>query len=210
MKKLTDAEKKEIIKNILGAADRKKQLGIEADLHCITKGDVKDILKADGVDLRIFCGGRHDKKHIEDELIEEQAESDEELAQQWADLAIPPYEDNICEPKENICEPKENHTLEDVQDIPRKPYTKPEILDGPPQDSPRIVKDIPCEDAIIIGPHIIEDEQLMSAVNKKLKELAAERQAHAERIEIIDNTLRKYAYFCNDCSNLIESEGIEV
>lgn len=205
MKKLTDAEKKEIIKNILGAADRKKQLGIEADLHCISKGDVKDILKADGVDLRIFCGGRHDKKHIEDELIEEQAqelvdepdtteqaESDEELAQQWADLAIPPYEDNICEPKENICEPKENHTLEDVQDIPR------------------IVKDIPCEAAIIIGPHIIEDEQLMSAVNKKLKELAAERQAHAERIEVIDNTLRKYAYFCTDISNLIESEGIEV
>ena len=205
MKKLTDAEKKEIIKNILGAADRKKQLGIEADLHCISKGDVKDILKADGVDLRIFCGGRHDKKHIEDELIEEQAqelvdesdtteqgETDEELAQQWADLAIPPYEENICEPKENICEPKENHALEDVQDIPR------------------IVKDIPCEDAIIIGPHIIEDEQLMSAVSKKLKELAAERQAHAERIEIIDNTLRKYAYFCTDCSNLIESEGIEV
>lgn len=205
MKKLTDAEKKEIIKNILGAADRKKQLGIEADLHCISKGDVKDILKADGVDLRIFCGGRHDKKYIEDELIDKQAqepvdepdtteqgETDEELAQQWADLAIPPYEENICEPKENICEPKENHTLEDVQDIPR------------------IVKDIPCEDAIIIGPHIIEDEQLMSAVNKKLKELAAERQAHAERIEVIDNTLRKYAYFCTDCSNLIESEGIEV
>lgn len=198
MKKLTDAEKKEIIKNILGAADRKKQLGIEADLHCISKGDVKDILKANGVDLRIFCGGRHDKKHIEDELIEEQAqepvdepdtteqaETDEELAQQWADLAIPPYEDNICEPEEN-------HTLADVQDIPR------------------IVKDIPCEDVIIIGPHIIEDEQLMSSVSKKLKELAAERQAHAERIEIIDNTLRKYAYFCTDCSNLIESEGIEV
>ena len=205
MKKLTDAEKKEIIKNILGAADRKKQLGIEADLHCISKGDVKDILKADGVDLRIFCGGRHDKKRIEDELIKEQAqepldepdateqaESDEELAQQWADLAIPPYEENICELGEKVCEPKENHTLEDVQ------------------DSPRIVKDIPCEDAIIIGPHIIEDEQLMSAVNKKLKELAAERQAHAERIEIIDNTLRKYAYFCTDCEHLIESEGIEV
>ena len=210
MKKLTDAEKKEIIKNILGAADRKKQLGIEADLHCITKGDVKDILKADGVDLRIFCGGRHDKKHIEDELIEEQAqepvdepdtteqgETDEELAQQWADLAIPPYEPlPPLSNEERVCEPI--------------PYTKPEILDGPPQDSPRIVKDIPCEDAIIIGPHIIEDEQLMSAVNKKLKELAAERQAHAERIEIIDNTLRKYAYFCTDCSNLIESEGIEV
>ncbi|MBR6995310.1 MAG: hypothetical protein IKH96_04740 [Ruminococcus sp.] len=208
--KITDAEKKEIIKNILGAADRKKQLGIEADLHCITKGDVKDILKADGVDLRIFCGGRHDKKRIEDELIKEQAqepvdepttteqaESDEELAQQWADLAIPPYEP--LPPLSN-----EERVREPI------PYTKPEILDGPPQDSPRIVKDIPCEAAIIIGPHIIEDEQLMSAVNKKLKELAAERQAHAERIEVIDNTLRKYAYFCTDCSNLIESEGIEV
>ena len=208
--KITDAEKKEIIKNILGAADRKKQLGIEADLHCITKGDVKDILKADGVDLRIFCGGRHDKKRIEDELIKEQAqepvgepttaeqgETDEELAQQWADLAIPPYEP--LPPLSN-----EERVREPI------PYTKPEILGAPPQDSPRIVKDIPCEAAIIIGPHIIEDEQLMSAVNKKLKELAAERQAHADRIEVIDNTLRKYAYFCTDCSNLIESEEIEV
>ena len=205
MKKLTDAEKNEIIKNILGAADRKKQLGIEADLHCITKGDVKDILRANGVDLRIFCGGRHDKKHIEGQAQEpvdepdttDQGETDEELAQQWADLAIPPYEP--LPPLSN-----EERVREPI------PYTKPEILDGPPQDSPRIVKDIPCEDAIIIGPHIIEDEQLMSAVNKKLKELAAERQAHAERIEVIDNTLRKYAYFCTDCSNLIESEGIEV
>ena len=210
MKKLTDAEKKEIIKNILGAADRKKQLGIEADLHCISKGDVKDILKADGVDLRIFCGGRRDKKRIEDKLIEEQAqepvdepdtteqgETDEELAQQWADLAIPPYEP--LPPLSN-----EERVREPI------PYTKPEIIDSPPQDSPRIVKDIPCDAAIIIGPHIIEDEKLMSAVNRKLKELAAERQAHAERIEIIDNTLRKYAYFCTDCEHLIESEGIEV
>ena len=206
MKKLTDAEKKEIIKNILGAADRKKQLGIEADLHCISKGDVKDILKADGVDLRIFCGGRHDKKHIEDELIEEQAqelvdepdtteqaESDEELAQQWADLAIPPYEP--LPPLSN-----EDRVREPI------PYTKPEILDEPPKKG----ECEPVEDVIFIGPHIIEDEQLMSAVNKKLKELAVERQAHAARIEAIDNTLRKYAYFCTDCSNLIESEGIEV
>lgn len=204
--KITDVEKKEIIKNILGAADRKKQLGIEADLHCITKGDVKDILKADGVDLRIFCGGRHDKKHIDDELIEEQTqepvdepdtteqgETDEELAQQWADLAIPPYE-----------------PLPTLSNEERVPYTEHEIIDDLPQDSPRVIKDIPCEAAIIIGPHIFEDEQLMSAVNKKLKELTAERQAHAERIEIIDNTLRKYAYFCTDCSNLIENEGIEV
>lgn len=215
MKKLTDVEKKEIIKNILGAADRKKQLGIEADLHCISKGNVKDILKAEGIDLRIFCGGRHDKKHIENELTAEQVvepapaklgETNEELAQQWAELAIPPYEENVCEPEEKVCEREETRTLEDVQDIPRKPYTKPEILDEPPEKG----ECEPVEDVIFIGPHIIEDEQLMAAVNKKLKELAAERQAHAARIETIDNTLRKYAYFCTDCSNLIESEGIEV
>lgn len=217
MKKLTDAEKSEIIKNILGAANRKKQLGIEADLHCITKSDVKSILKAEGIDLRIFCGGRRDKKRIEDELIAEQtqeptaqepvnepapadvpapaeqAESEEELAQQWVDLAIPPYEPlPPLSDEERVCEPI--------------PYTKPEILDEPPKKG----ECEPVEDVIFIGVHIIEDEQLMAAVNKKLKELAAERQAHAARIEAIDNTLRKYAYFCTDCSNLIESEGIEV
>lgn len=188
MKKLTDAEKKEIIKNILGAADRKKQLGIEADLHCITKGDVKDILKADGVDLRIFCGGRHDKKHIEDELIKEQAqepagepitaeqgETDEELAQQWADLAIPPYEENICEPKEKICEPEGNHTLADVQDIPRKPYTN----------------EIPKAVIAAVEDKITELQYMIEQNKEQEKSLLQHNEKFNARIDILNSWLKE-------------------
>ena len=188
MKKLTDAEKKEIIKNILGAADRKKQLGIEADLHCITKGDVKDILKADGVDLRIFCGGRHDKKHIEGELIEEQAqepvdesdttehgETDEELAQQWADLAIPPYEENICEPKEKICEPEGNHTLADVQDIPRKPYTN----------------EIPKAVIAAVEDKITELQYMIEQNKEQEKSLLQHNEKFNARIDILNSWLKE-------------------
>lgn len=188
MKKLTDAEKKEIIKNILGAADRKKQLGIEADLHCISKGDVKDILKADGVDLRIFCGGRHDKKHIEDELIKEQAqepvdepatteqgETDEELAQQWADLAIPPYEENICEPKEKICEPEGNHTLADVQDIPRKPYTN----------------EIPKAVIAAVEDKITELQYMIEQNKEQEKSLLQHNEKFNARIDILNSWLKE-------------------
>ncbi len=197
MKKLTDAEKKEIIKNILGTADRKKQLGIEADLHCISKGDVKDILKADGVDLRIFCGGRHDKRRIEDEIIEEQAqepvdepdtteqaESDEELAQQWADLSIPP------EDIELDCK-----IITDVQDIPveeqRITYKKPEILDGPPE-----TKD--------------EDDKELAEIKSKVDKLLQRRAELCAELDIIDTRLRKYTFFYEDLYDELTKAGVEI
>lgn len=188
MKKLTDAEKKEIIKNILGAMDRKKQLGIEADLHCISKDDVKDILKADGVDLRIFCGGRHDKKHIEDELIDEQAESDEELAQQWADLAIPPYytEPNFG-PLPESSEKEENAA-----------------------DSPRAIKNVSADDVIFLDTHILEDDKILEAIKAKVTAMSERRRGLVAEIELIDVRLRKYAHFYEDLYDDIQKEGVEI
>lgn len=98
------SERSEIVNNILGAKDRKEQLKIEADLHLTSVTTIKEILKDYGVNLKIFNGGSRKKKHIEDELaeeqeiitpveeietVEEQAEPDE-IGQAWADLSIPP------------------------------------------------------------------------------------------------------------------------
>lgn len=100
------SERSEIVNNILGAKNRKEQLKIEADLHLTSVTTIKEILKDYGVNLKIFNGGSRKKKHIEDELaeeqeiitpveeikaVEEQAEPDV-IGEAWRDLSIPPDE----------------------------------------------------------------------------------------------------------------------
>lgn len=194
--KVTEEVKDEIIVHIKQAKNKKKQVEIEADLHGLSKGQVKEIMKERGLSLRVLNGENFLKKH--DELVTQDIitpvedipviEGTEAESKEWADLAIPPYytEPNFG-PLPESSEKEENAA-----------------------DSPRDIKDVNAENAIIIGPHIFEDSDLMCAVNNKLKELAAERQAHAARIETIDNTLRQYAYFFSNCQNLIEKEGVEI
>lgn len=79
--KLTDEEKKEIVSNIREAKDKRKQVQIEADLHCVSKRDVKDIMKEYGISLRILNG----ENFCKSEKQEEQA-----VEHDWEDMAIPP------------------------------------------------------------------------------------------------------------------------
>lgn len=97
--KLSEAERSEIVRNILNAKDKRLQLKIEADLHLTSVTAIKEILKERGFSLRILNGGGK-QKHVEDEIItpvenieavEEQAEPDV-IGQAWADLSIPPDE----------------------------------------------------------------------------------------------------------------------
>lgn len=98
--KLSEAERSEIVKNILNAKDKRLQLKIEADLHLTSVTTIKEILKEKGLCLRMLNGGNGKKKHIEDEIItpveeikavEEQAEPDI-IGEAWRDLSIPPDE----------------------------------------------------------------------------------------------------------------------
>ena len=221
MKKLTEAEKKEIVKNILGAADKKKQIGIEADLHCISKGDVKEILKAEGVNLRIFNGGRHDKKHIEDGLIEEQAQepvneldtteqaaeqedyreetyTEEKIGQQWADIALPPLSD-----EERVCEPR---ILTDVQDIPHAE----ELLLSSGNDK-NAADSAKCgKDALVIGTYILEENAVFDAIKEKVDQMRNRRRELVAEIGSIDTYLKRYAFFYEDLYNDISGEGVEI
>lgn len=98
--KLSEAERSEIVKNILNAKNKRLQLKIEADLHLTSVTTIKEILKEKGYSLRMLNGGNGKKKHIEDEIItpveeikavEEQAEPDV-IGEAWRDLSIPPDE----------------------------------------------------------------------------------------------------------------------
>ena len=211
---ITDSVKKEIVNNILNAKDKRKQVQIEADLHCISKGVVKDILKEEGYSLRILNGGNFAKKHIEDELevpaeqanYREETYTEEDLAKQWGDLAIPPISD------------------EELQDIitpvDKIPYKKPEIIEPPlpksgesgenAADSPSSGEYASADDVLFIGTHILDEDEIIVAFKKKVDELIERRRAHVAEIELIDAHLKKYAHFYEDLYSDLEKEGVEI
>lgn len=215
------SERSEIVKKILGAKDKKLQLKIEADLHLTSVATIKEILKDAGINLKIFNGGSRKKKHVEDELaeeqeiitpveeietVEEQAEPDE-IGQAWADLAIPPYEEKSCEPKENICDQK-------------IPYTKPEILEEPPlpkssesaEDAAECTKGeyASTDDVLFVGLQILDENIVFDAIREKANKLLARRKGLVAEIGHIDLLLKKYAFFYEDLYNDISEEGVEI
>jgi hypothetical protein len=140
--KLTDEEKKEIVSNIREAKDKRKQVQIEADLHCVSKRDVKDIMKEYGISLRILNG----ENFCKSEKQEEQA-----VEHDWEDMAIPPLEPPV---KEKVKYKKPE--IIDVQDIPKQTEQAEEssTLIENAADSPKMLRDVPAEDVLFIGPHI--------------------------------------------------------
>lgn len=211
---ITDSVKKEIVNNILNAKDKRKQVQNEADLHCISKGVVKDILKEEGYSLRILNGGNFAKKHIEDELevpaeqanYREETYTEEDLAKQWGDLAIPPISD------------------EELQDIitpvDKIPYKKPEIIEPPlpkssesgenAADSPSSGEYASADDVLFIGTQILDEDEIIVAFKKKVDELIERRRSHVAEIELIDAHLKKYAHFYEDLYSDLDKEGVEI
>lgn len=196
--KLTDEEKKEIVSNIREAKDKRKQVQIEADLHCVSKRDVKDIMKEYGISLRILNG----ENFCKSEKQEEQA-----VEHDWEDMAIPPLEPPV---KEKVKYKKPE--IIDVQDIPKQTEQAEEsstLLENA-ADSPKMLRNVPAEDVLFIGPHILEDDKIIDALGKKIHDLAERRRGLVAEVELIDIRLRKYSYFCQDLAEVIESEGVEV
>ena len=196
--KLTDEEKKEIVTNIREAKDKRKQVQIEADLHCVSKRDVKDIMKEYGISLRILNG----ENFCKSEKQEEQA-----VEHDWEDMAIPPLEPPV-KGKVKYKKPE----IIDVQDIPKQTEQAEEssTLIENAADSPKMLRDVPDEDVLFIGPHILEDDKIIDALGKKIHDLAERRRGLVAEVELIDIRLRKYSYFCQDLTEVIEIEGVEV
>lgn len=113
-----------IVRNVLGAANQRAQIGIEADLHDVPVKEIKAMLKDAGVDLRSLKGeGKHvvrhgvevksPKKHYEKPEIlpgppEEQEES-EELGEQakkaYEEFGVPAY---LTESAQKAADDKKN------------------------------------------------------------------------------------------------------
>lgn len=207
------SERSEIVNNILGAKNRKEQLKIEADLHLTSVTTIKEILKDYGVNLKIFNGGSHKKKRIEDvlaeeqeiitpveeiETVEEQAEPDE-IGQAWADLSIPPDVELpplTAEPlpplsnEERACEPIPAEQAEKI------PYTKPEIIELPLSKS-----STPEETAA--------DSIDIDLSYQRFKKLIREKMHCEDRLEEINAELKLYRDTCNCILLDLKEGGIE-
>ena len=182
---LTEEEKAEIVCHIMQAKNRKAQLQIEADLYATTKDVIKEVLKQDGISRKLFNGGKR-QKDIKTGLGEDNpgesrtSAAEEQLCQEWADLSIPP------EDIELDCK-----IITDVQDIPRKPYTKPVILDAPPEP-----KD--------------EDDKELAEIKSKVDKLLQRRAELCAELDIIDTRLRKYTFFYEDLYDELTKAGVEI
>lgn len=189
---LTEEEKAEIVCHIMQAKNRKAQLQIEADLHATTKDVIKEVMKEGGISLKIFNGGKREKKGIkvglgDDNKGESWTPAADEHSQDWQDLAIPPVEVELdCQ------------IITDVQDIPRKEvklpeqvrYKKPEIIDGPPE------KD--------------EDDKELEGIKQKIDKLLQRRAELCAELDIIDTRLRKYTFFYEDLYDELGKAGVEI
>lgn len=209
--KLSEAERSEIVKNILNAKDKRLQLKIEADLHLTSVTTIKEILKEKGYSLRMLNGGNGKKKHIEDEIItpveeikavEEQAEPDE-IGQAWADLSIPPDADLpplTFEPlpplsnEERVCEPIP------VEQAEKIPYTKPEIIEPP------LPKSSTSEET---AADSTEDDADIILSFQYFRQLLREKIHCQNRIEEINAELLLYRDTCNSILIDLKSGGME-
>lgn len=113
-----------IVRNVLGAANQRAQLQIEADLHAVPAKDVKAILRDAGVDLRSLKGERKHvvrhgvevkapKKHYQKPEIlpgpPEEQKAPEELEEQakkaYEEFGIPAF---LAESEQKAADDKEN------------------------------------------------------------------------------------------------------
>lgn len=113
-----------IVRNVLGAANQRAQIGIEADLHAVPVNEVKAILRDAGIDLRSLKGerkhvvrhgveaksGKTRKKHYKKpEILPGPPEKPEELEEQakkaYEEFGVPAF---LTESAQKAADDKEN------------------------------------------------------------------------------------------------------
>lgn len=184
--KISKADRSEIVKNILEAKDKKAQLKIEADLHLTSTTVIKELLKDAGVNLKIFNGGNHKKKRIEDEIAEETIITPvDEIAstEEVKGLSVGLGEDN----------PGESWTP--AEDEIRKVWVD---LSIPPVEP--LPDSSTCE---VVAANSID----INLLYKRFKQLVHEKKQCEELIREIDIELQTYTETCTSILELVKEGG---
>lgn len=186
-KAISENEQSIIVKNILGAKDKRKQVEIEADLHESSIGIIKDILKEHGVNLRILNGGSHKKKRLEDELIDE-APKEQAIINEAVE-AVKDF-DAALSKGEQIEEQEHSKTANISQE------EKQQIFEASLAAQREKKQNEP--EPIIIGSapkQICSEDDVLDGIRKKVARLIKQRRELKAQLDAKDQELAKYVEF---------------
>jgi hypothetical protein len=206
-----------IVRNVLGAANQRAQIQIEADLHAVPVKDVKAILREAGIDLRSLKGER---KHVARHGVEvkapkkyyqkpeilpgppEEQEAPEELEEQakkaYEEFGVPAY---LTESAQKAADDRENAAEKQQTEETAADVQQEEPL-GQPCANPSTM--------LLYGEapqKIASLEEIFDGLRAKVEKLRDQRRELAEQLRKTDDLL---AYISMRCDIITETaEGTE-
>lgn len=207
----------EIVRNVLGAANQKAQVLIEADLHAVSVKEVKGLLKDAGIDLRSLKGerkhaarhgvevksGRRRKPYKKPEILPEPP-TEEQAAKVYEEFGVPGFiKPNLTESEQKaIDDLKEARTISSTIE-----ETAAEKQQEPLPESKSLGQ--PCEPGAFLmygkpPMKIAELEEVFDGLRNKAEKLREQRRELAEQLRKTDDLL---AYISMRCGIIAETTG---
>lgn len=209
-----------IVRNVLGAANQRAQIQIEADLHAVPVKDVKAILRDAGVDLRSLKGerkhvvrhgleaksGKARKKHYQKPEIlpgppeehEEPEELEEQAKKAYEEFGVPAF---LTESAQKAAYDRENAAEKQQTEETAADVQQEEPL-GQPCANPSTM--------LLYGEapqKIASLEEIFDGLRAKVEKLRDQRRELAEQLRKTDDLL---AYISMRCDIITETaEGTE-
>lgn len=205
-----------IVRNVLGAANQRAQIGIEADLHAVPVKDVKAILRDAGIDLRSLKGerkhvvrhgdeaksGKARKKHYKKPEIlpgpPEEQEEPEELNEQakkaYEEFGVPAF---LTESEQKAADDKQNAAEKQrVESVSLTEKAAGELL-GQPCEAPSTM--------LLYGEapqKIASLEEIFDGLRAKVEKLRDQRRELAEQLRKTDDLLTYISMRCDLCAEI--------
>lgn len=217
-----------IVRNVLGAANQRAQIGIEADLHAVPVNEVKALLRDAGIDLRSLKGERKHvvrhgvevkspKKHYKKPEIlpgpPEETEKPEELEEQakkaYEEFGVPAF---LTESEQKAADDlKAARTISSKIEENAAEKQQPEETTADVQQEEPLGQ--PCEapsTMLLYGEapqKIASLEEIFDGLRAKVEKLRDQRRELAEQLKKTDDLL---AYISMRCDIITETaEGTE-
>ena len=209
-----------IVRNILGAANQRAQIGIEADLHADPVKEIKALLKDAGIDLRNLKGerkhvARHGvevkapKKHYQKpEILPGPPEEPEELEEQakkvYEEFGVPAYltesaqkaADDLKAARTISSEIEENAAEKQQNEENAVEVQQEELLGQPCADPPTL---------LLYGEapqKIASLEEIFDGLRAKVEKLRDQRRELAEQLQKTDDLLTYISMRCDLCAEI--------
>ena len=215
--KLDQNTASEIVRNVLGAANQKAQVSVEADLHAVSVKEVKGLLKDAGIDLRSLKGerkyirhgsgaksGKARKKRFyqKPEIIPEPP-TEEQAAKVYEEFGVPGFI------KPNLTE-SEQKAIDDLKEVRTISSTIEETAAEKQQEPLPESKPLgqPCTDPstmLLYGEapqKIASLEEVFDGLRAKVEKLRDQRRELAEQLRKTDDLLTYISMRCDLCAEI--------